>query len=487
MTVVRKLAKNAFYVFSSQIANKILGVVFIVYAARLLGAEAYGIFTLVSTMVLIAVNFTNFGITPMVIRRISKDNAIAEPLLSNMLAIRLVFALIAYALLVLVVNLHGYSPEIKVLVYIAGIAILSENLILSFETVYIAYERMKIWGAMTISSSLAFSILGIAVLAAGFWLTAVFLVKVIVGAGIAIFSAYFMWKKFFAFRPRFDPDLGKEILIQSFPFFLVLILGILINKIDIIMLSMIKGPVDENLAIGYYSPAHNILFTLMILPKSIHMALLPVVSRKIYLDHDFVRKAVEKATKFIMVGVSFPIILVTTFFSKEIITVVFGQRFLPAASALAILGWAYAFQALAISSQSVLGSSKELKEYLPLLFGLFVLNVLLNLVLIPKYSYVGASIATSITFFLSFVGRFYFLRKILQVTASEIMDYLKLGVLLAGILGFAYLIQGHVEWYVLALVITLSYLASLYLFRVFNKEEVAFVTSWLRAKGWVSP
>src|SRR3972149_8289258 len=168
MSILNKIIKNTFYLFLSEILTKIISVIFIGYSARILGANAYGVFVLVSTMIVISSTFTNFGIRPMIIRKISKDRSNVEELISNILTMRLCLSIITYGALILFVNLNGYSQDIKLFVYIAGIAILFNPISDTFDTVFIAYERMKISGIFLVLPTFIFTTLSIIVLAYGY-------------------------------------------------------------------------------------------------------------------------------------------------------------------------------------------------------------------------------------------------------------------------------------------------------------------------------
>jgi O-antigen/teichoic acid export membrane protein len=482
MRAAKRITKNTFYVFLAQFMIKLLHVVFIIYSARLLGAKLYGIFVLVNTMVFICSTFTNLGIRAMIVRKISKDKSNSESFLSNILTLRLCLATLIYLLLTLFVNLYGYPQEIRTLVYIAGIVIIVKIFTESFDTIFISHEKMKTWGMFTLLSTLSFTVLAIIVLALGFGLKVVFLINVIVAAIFAVIFGRYIWKHLFRFKLRFDSQLIKDILIQSIPFFAALLMITLNTKIDIIMLSMISGPVEGSEAIGYYGPAHNILLALMIFPRSLNIALLPVVSQKIYSDNQSVRIAIEKATKLIMITISFPIILATSFFSHEIVALIFGVKYIHSADALMILGWAYAFFALNLPTHSVLGSSKELNLFLPILLGVLLLNIGLNYFLIPKYSFIGAAIATCIVLFINFIGRFYFMRKILEVGISEIKEYLKLLVVLLISVGCVFIIKSFVPWYTLLVLTIIIYLFLLYISSAVKKEEINFFVDWIATK-----
>jgi O-antigen/teichoic acid export membrane protein len=379
-------------------------------------------------------------------------------------------------LLAFFVNLNDYPQEVKTLIYIAGIVIIINIFSDSFGTIFISYEKMKILGTFTFLSTLSYTVLVLIALSSGFRLKAVFLINVFVTAIFAMLFGRFIRKNLFRFKLRFDPQLIKDILRQAIPFFAALLLVTLNMKIDIIMLSMVSGPIESSVAIGYYGPAHNILLALMIFPRSLNTALLPVVSQKIYLDNESVR------LKFIMIVISFPIILATSFFSKELVTLIFGSTYIQSADALMILGWAYAFYALIIPTYSLLGSSKELNYFLPLLFGVLLLNIGLNFFLIPKYSFIGASMATCVVLFMHFIGRFYFMRRFLEVRISELKGYLKLLVVLVINLGCVFLIKSFFPWYVLVVLTISIYLFLLYILRALEKEEIYFFTDWIMEK-----
>ena len=480
--VFKRVAKNALYILTSQVFDKVVGLAFIAFSTRLLGVKAFGIFVTVNTLIVITSIFANLGIRAMVVRMISKEKSRSEELISNLLTLRSFIAILAYSFLVLFVNLCGYPDDIKVLVYIAGTILLFRALIDSFRIVFIAYEKLKVWGILIVSSSFVFSTSSIIALLLGYRIKAIFLLDIFTALGFALLSGIYVRKYIFKFRPRFNPTVAKDLLIKSLPFFAATLIVLLNQKIDIMMLSIMESTVDSYLAIGYYAPSQRILLALMILPQGINMAMLPMVSQKIYSEHEVVKKSIEKATRFVMIAMSFPIILVTTFFPGEIITILFGADYIKGAPVLTLLGWAYAFHAVNVPTNSVLGSSKELKKALPLFFGALLANILLNYLLIPKYSYIGASIATCFTMVVSFIGRFYFLRKILEFTASDIKGYLVLMVALGTTIGSVYLIRVYVEWYILAPITIVIYLFFLYIFKAIQSEEIALVTSWGRKK-----
>lgn len=482
MGIARTITRNAFYIALSQVTQKLVHVVFVAVAARLLGAQGYGEFLLVSTMVLVTTVFANFGIRPLIVRMISREKERTGELLSNVLAVRTVLALCAYGIVNAFVHLVSYAPEVRVLTAIAGTAILLHVIRDSFDAVLIAHQRMKLLGAMAALAAFTATVVGIAILWLGFGLRWLFVTNIGVEALFVAVMAGLIWRRIARFRPKFEPVVVKALVIGCVPFLLAFLLGFMDTKVDILMLSLLKGPVDSDLAIGYYGPAHTILMAVMLLPRSLNQVLIPVVSQKIYVEQDVVRDVVEKATKFVILTVSFPVILLTTMFSHEIVGMLFGPQYRPTAGALAILGWAYGFYALNLPSHSILGSTKEMRYFLPLLGGSFLLNVTLNFLLIPRYSYLGAAMGSVIVLALGFFGRFYFLHKILDMRLSAARPYVKLFLILFLTLVVGYVVRRHLPWVVAAVVIALVYGALLYAFRAVAPEEWRFVVGLVSTK-----
>jgi len=477
--IARAITKDAFYIFSSQIARKLVHFVFVAVAARLLGAEGYGQYLLVATMVLVVTAFANFGIRPLVVRRMSKDREQTDEILSNVLVVRTGFATLAYLGLLGFVHVAGYDQEVQRLTAIAGLAIFVRVAQDSVEAVLQAHQRMKLLGVLAAISSAVSTFVGVAVLWAGLGLGWLFVSNVVTEAFFLVVTAVVIWIRVTAFRPRFQPEVARAILVGCLPFLAAYLLGFMDTKVDILLLSLVKGPVASDLAIGYYGPVHTILMAVMLVPRSLNQVLIPVISQKIYVDQAFVRETVERATKFIILTVSFPMILVTTMFPVQIVTTVFGAAFAPAAPALAILGWAYGFFALNLPSHSILGSTREMRYFLPVLLGSFLLNVGLDAALIPRYSFVGAAMGSVIVLALGFLGRFYYLHRILDMRLDAARSYLRLFFVLFATLAAAHAARPYLPAAAVAGLMALVYCGLVYAVGAVDLEEWHFVKDLL--------
>ena len=102
-----------------------------------------------------------------------------------------------------------------------------------------------------------------------------------------------------------------------------------------------------------------------------------------------------------MVILGYSVAIFGTFFSKSIISFVFGSQYLQAANILIIHIWTGAFVGLAVASEQFLlvENFTKILCYRTVLGAGF--NIILNLTLIPKYGGIGAAIATLISQFIA--------------------------------------------------------------------------------------
>jgi O-antigen/teichoic acid export membrane protein len=110
-----------------------------------------------------------------------------------------------------------------------------------------------------------------------------------------------------------------------------------------------------------------------------------------------------------MIGL--PISIGVTLLADKIIQIVYGSMYIHSAIALQILVWS--FFIMCVCTVPTLGLSSANKQHVVTTgMGITaILNIILNLVLIPKYSLIGAAIATIIVCSFEFFFEFYFMNK----------------------------------------------------------------------------
>ncbi len=163
----------------------------------------------------------------------------------------------------------------------------------------------------------------------------------------------------------------------------------LLFRLDVVLLGYFKG--DEGVAV--YSVAYRLLETLLFVAFAINQAVLPVMSATASPERR--RSGYERAMSvagFIYV----PFFVVSLLEGRAILDLLFGTRYGdPAAPALAWLAAAPVFYAAAFFGTSLLISLHRNRTLLFATVTALVVNVVLNLILIPPYGPAGAAAATT--------------------------------------------------------------------------------------------
>ena len=411
MRIANRIVSNTLNMFSIDILSNIIGMLFMIYAARVLGVKEFGIFILIGTVVNLLNMFSAVGIRPMAIREIAKNKDNAGAYINNILGLRLMLAFIAYIVMSIFVYFVDYEPRVKTLIVIMGLSMFSDAFVNTFAIIYIAFEKMKVFRQLSILTAFLSSCVSVLILYLGYGVKALILNGIFFSIISAIIYGFHVRARFFPIKIEAKMSIFRWMLLESLPFALHGILGMITQRSSVFLLSIIRGPVDPAVAIGYYAPANRALTPVMKLPQSMRIALLPVISGNEN-SPELIKKIIEKTTKYLLIFLSFPIILLTSFFPEQLILIVLGKNYLPTAAILSILGWAFAFKALNAPILSVLASSRHLYRYLYLSAGITIFTIGLNIILIPIYSYKGAAVTVLAEAIISTLTRHYLVRDI---------------------------------------------------------------------------
>ena len=411
MSVVHRIAKNTVFMWTSNIISKGFSFVLIMYLTRKLGVSDFGRYSLVGIIIFYFNFFSNLGIGPLSVREISRRRENAAAFFNNILTLRAFLGFVSLGLLHLFSRVIGYEPELVALLTIASIAMIFNIVINCFDSIFISFERMQYPALFSVAAISLTTVFSIAVLEMGFGLRELFMGSIVISFLVMLGYANIVSRKILRFRPSLQWDIWKSILIQALPFGILMVLGLLHSKIDIFMLSKIPGPVDGMTAIGFYSAPHKVFMATMLLIESMRTAIFPLISLNFRENIGLVIRAYYIAFRGILYFFSIPFLFFFLFLSEPFIDIVFSAQYKESTFAMQILALAYALMAFNTPIIMVLMNIRNLYSFVPVVFLAAVLNISLNMVLIPRYSFNGAAIATLITVGVIFVIKLIFIRK----------------------------------------------------------------------------
>lgn len=193
---------------------------------------------------------------------------------------------------------------------------------------------------------------------------------------------------------KFDlPNLSsKEILKKSIPMMVGSMFLLLLNWTDILMLG--KMETEEN--IGVYNAAFKIGYLALFFIASMNVVVMPKIS-ELFHQKSFVemKKVVNRSTQIVIV-LTLPLALIIMFFSKQILGI-YGDGFIQGSTCLVYITLGALFNAMTGNVDQILNMTDNQKKVRNIFFVGFILNVLLNLYLIPYYGIEGAALSSLIT------------------------------------------------------------------------------------------
>ena len=224
---------------------------------------------------------------------------------------------------------------------------------------------------------------------------------------------------------KFDRKLATGILNDSWPLILSGVVITIYMKIDQVMIKQMLG----NSEVGYYAAAVRLCEAWYFLPTIITTSLFPAIVKASKIDLKLYDSRMQKLYD-LLAWSAIAIALPCSFFSKEIIQILYKPEFLPAAPVLTIYIWAGIAVFLGVASSRFLITENFTKiEFYRTLVGM-VINVFLNLILIPKYGIIGSAFATLISYSTIVIYLFFFSKTrsqaFMMIKSILFIDFVKL-------------------------------------------------------------
>lgn len=402
---MRNILKQSSYVFFAQVLTRFIGFFYTIFLARSLGVSNFGLYSVVLAYFSLFSTFSDFGFNRYLITEVASDRLKVPQLLFSIGLLRVTVTVVLFSIFAVV--LYALDPE-KMRVYLvllATLAVLPQALAFTFDSVFVALKKLQYSALSLITLSISTTILGVSFILLGFGVTGV-IVALIFGQIIYLLTlSIFLREQEFIIHTSMNWQIIKNIIAGSIPYGFVGVLGLLYFKIDTLILNYIRG----NFEAGIYSAAYKFLEALVFIPSSLSLALFPNVVKLINTNPLKVYKLYLKATA-ILFFFSLIIVAVYLLFLPQII-IFFLPQYLPSISVIQILALTIPFMFIISPQGIILFSGKKFLKALIILsvFNLF-LNIAMNLYLIPRYGYFGATWATLVSDVVGFIIFFLYIR-----------------------------------------------------------------------------
>jgi O-antigen/teichoic acid export membrane protein len=454
---ITNIAKNTSYFTLALILQKIISFTYFTLIARALGPEDLGKYYFAISFASIFSIFMDFGLANVLTREIAKEKNQPHKFLGTVLAIKLPLTVVTSAVIIILANLLGYSELTKTLIYFSTACVILDSFTATFFSVSRGFHNLSYESFSSVIFQVIVLITGLLILKFDLGL------KWLVGALLAasLFNFFYsltivkIWG--LSLKPIFDIHLIKLVLGISVSFGLFAVFQKIYAYFDTVLLAMLAGDYYT----GIYQVAFKIINALQFLPLAFTASLYPAMSVYWATNKSQLTITFERAMSYLII-IALPISIGIASLADKIV-LIFKSGYLGAVLPLEINIIALLFLFTAYPVGSLLNACDRQKTN-TFIMGLTVLfSLILNIILIPKFQAVGASLTVlassifSLTLMLSQVPKIivYRPKRTLKVfgkslLASALMmliiiclkNYLSIFIIvpLAGIIYFAFLL-----------------------------------------------
>ncbi|MGA9977915.1 MAG: flippase [Candidatus Sulfotelmatobacter sp.] len=387
-----------------------IGLVATVIVARILGPEGRGLYAVAAATGTLGVQFANLGLHSANVYLVARDPEMLAPLVGNSLTISFGFGGLISLILAIVflrfpnlLSLHGALLFLALLWIPLGLAyLLMQNLMLGvhdvrgYNLLEIASKVIPLFLIACIIVSRRGSVLSF--FAAGE-------VSLLVGS----VGAWGRLRARFAGRLTVSLPLFRGSIRYAAKAYLAAFFAFLVLRADLFMVQHMLGMEQA----GYYSVAASMADYCSILAVVIGTILFPKLSAMTEIDAKI--RLTQKAA-WGTAGLLFPILTIAALLARPTVHLLFGAAFLPAAMAFVFLMPGMLFLGVNSVAVQFLNSIGYPKSVVIIWGSCSVFNICVNLWAIPQYGIVGASIVSSISYFLAF----FFILEVIRRTSLRL-------------------------------------------------------------------
>jgi len=389
----KKYFKNASWLFAEKIVRVLIAFVVSIFVVRYLGPKNFGLLSYAISFYGLFYAISVLGLEIITIRELVRNPDKRDDLLGSVFLLRLLGGVSTIIFIALTLYFSGESTNISILILIVS----SSAIFQSFSVVdyyFRAEVKVKYSVYVFLSAVLIVAVIKIMLIifeAQLIYFAIAFSIEFLFAA--AGFLIVYRFNKLRISRWKFNKEIAVSLLKDSWPLILSGLVASVYMKIDQVMIKNILNSEE----VGLYAAAVKLSEAWYFIPVALTNSLFPAIVNAKKVSEEFYNNRMQKLYD-ILAWMAIAIALPVSIFSSDIIKIIFGNEFSSAAPVLAIYVWAGVAVFLSVVSGQYLVNENYTKVAFFRTFIGMIFNVILNIILIPKYGIVGAAVATLISY-----------------------------------------------------------------------------------------
>ncbi len=386
-----KLISNSSWLIANRLASLIIGIIVSALIARYFGPETYGEFTYAQSIIALFSVLSSLGLETLTVKSLIEKKESENTIIFTSFILRLIGGVILTILAIVLIYIVNPNNSLS-LILIS---------ILSVQMIFKSFEVIEYWiqAHHLAKKSSILRLLIYCIVASMKILVVIFKGNIIHFALLFIIDALLIGIGFYLIyeknktdkeKYRFNFPYASYILKQSWYLILAGLMITMYSRIDQLMLGNMFPTKQE---VGVYSIAVNIANMWYFIPTAIIISYKPLIMS----DKNFLKYTKDLYVVVTWIGIFIAILF--TIFSDLIILSLYGYEYRMASQILSIIIWGSVFAMIGTARSLWLLKMNLQKFTLYYTFIGLITNIILNLVLIPSYSGIGAAYATLVSQF----------------------------------------------------------------------------------------
>lgn len=400
---LQNIIGNTGWLFADKLFRMGTALVVGVWVARYLGPGQFGLLNFAGAFVSLFSAVALLGLESIVVRDMVRNPQATAEILGTTCLLRLGAGICSYAAaLGVILMLRPGETLTQVLVAIAGVTLLTQAL----DTIDLWFQsqvrsKYVVWaknGAFLVSALVKVALILLnASLVAFAWAN---LAEFVLGA-LGLILVYRMNGQTLAHWKASMRE-ARRLAGESLPMVVSGIIFMVYLRVDQVMLGQMAGDRE----VGVYAAAVRVAEIWYFIPTAIVSSVFPDIVRSRELGEEIFYGKLQRLYN-LLSFLGYAVALPTTFLAPWVIDLLFGSAYAAAGPMLAVLVWAGLFANLGVARNAFLLATNKPRVLLFAVLVGAVSNVLLNLVLIPRYGGMGAAVASCVSYWFAAHGACY--------------------------------------------------------------------------------
>lgn len=393
MSLTKSIKRNSIFSFVSSSARVLANFIVFLAIARQHGEEAFGQFTLAHTFATIFLLFADFGFDVLLTTEIARERDKAVNYFRQYFSLKLVFSLAAVAGMWIIAFTNNLSQDARTLIFLFSFFMLFTALTNFISALYKGFEKLEYETYVSVINNVG--------------LLVIIIILLILNTNLITISIGFVFSRLLGitvsimFSRRVLPEIKYSLIFSGFKkvqkkvfvFGFHLLFVALYFQIDTVLLGYLKGDAE----VGVYQAVFKIILLPLIIIDMLTNALTPVLTRLHEENRDLWEKLSYYFSK-ILLFIVLPITLIFFIYPEQIVSILYGKNnFLGAIPIFRVFAFTlfvrFTFEIFALDLTT--SNNQHIRMWVAI--SATIINVVLNIIVIPKYGSYGAAVVSLIT------------------------------------------------------------------------------------------